>query len=335
LWSKCDNLVRKMRALKEQLDRLKETKSDYSQVIEAAEEELEVWEKLKEDFDDGKTVYPPPLNTGGARKRKRGRPKTIFAKRARLDDSEDDFIDNSSSAERDNEGDEESDVDSEHEQLPEPLTEGKIMEKIGDLRSTKKEGRQQRAQIDDEIKDLRRQMREVEQEGDAVEAVISQKCIQGRNEYSKGAIQQDFAAGIKELDMEIQEEEDAANFNPENDVRDYDEVARSLPVFTVSSRAYQKLMGRLVKDKDIPGFTTVEETQIPQLQEHAKKTTEAGRQANCRRFLNSLSQLLNSLRLWASSDGSSNNLTEMQKWHEVTFLKDKLGTLDKVRSTFK
>ncbi|HEU0047929.1 MAG TPA: hypothetical protein VFQ43_10045, partial [Nitrososphaera sp.] len=187
---------------------------------------------------------------------------------------------------------------------------------------------------DDKIKDLRRQMHEVERAQDAAEAVIFQKCIQGRNEYSKGAIQQDFAAGIKELDMEIQEEEDAANFNPENDVRDYDEVARSLPVFTVSSRAYQKLMGRLIKDKDVPGFTSVEQTQIPQLQEHAKKTTEAGRQSNCRRFLNSLSQLLNSLKLWASSDGSLNSLTETQKWREAKILADKLKTLDKVSSTF-
>jgi hypothetical protein len=168
---------------------------------------------------------------------------------------------------------------------------------------------------------------------DAAEAVIFQKCIQGRNEYSKGAIQQDFAAGIKELDMEIQEEEDAAHFNPEADVRDYDEVARSLPVFTVSSRAYQKLMGRLLKDKAVPGFATIQETQIPQLQEHAKKTTEAGRQANCRRFLNSLSQLLNSLRLWAGSDGSSSNLTELQKSQEAKILKDKLSKLDSVSTS--
>src|SRR2546423_5308894 len=130
--------------------------------------------------------------------------------------------------------------------------------------------------------------------------------------------------------MEIREEEDAANFNPETDVRDYDEVARSLPVFTVSSRAYQKLKGRLAKDKDVPGFATVEETQIPQLQEHARKTTEAGRQVNCKRFLNTMSQLLNSLRLWASSDGSSSNLTELQKSQEAKVLKNKLSKLDRV-----
>ena len=57
---------------------------------------------------------------------------------------------------------------------------------------------------------------------------------------------------------EIAAEEDAEGFDPEADARDYDEVARSLPVFCVSSRAYQKLSGCLKKDPNVPGFTTVE-----------------------------------------------------------------------------
>jgi GTPase SAR1 family protein len=333
LWNKCDELSKKKQSLKKELEELKEIKGDYARAMEAADEELEVWEKLKDDFDDGKTVYAPALKTkGSAKKRKRGTSKKP-SKKARLDVSDDDFIDDSSHSELGDASDDDSDIESGNEELPEPLTEEKILEKIGDLRATKKDGRLQRAQLDSEIKKVRALMDEGGKDYDAAEAVIFQKCIQGRNEYSKGAIQQDFAAGIKELDMEIQEEEDAAHFNPEAEVRDYDEVARSLPVFTVSSRAYQKLMGRLLKDKAVPGFATIEETQIPQLQEHAKKTTEAGRQANCRRFLNSLSQLLNSLKLWASSDGSSNNLTELQKSQEAKILKDKLSKLDSVSTS--
>jgi hypothetical protein len=334
LWNKCDELSKKKQSLKKELEELKEIKGDYARAMEAADEELEVWEKLKDDFDDGKTVYAPALKTkGSAKKRKRGTSKKP-SKKARLDVSDDDFIDDSSHSELgDAIDDDDSDIESGNEELPEPLTEEKILEKIGDLRATKKDGRLQRAQLDSEIKKVRALIDEGGKDYDAAEAVIFQKCIQGRNEYSKGAIQQDFAAGIKELDMEIQEEEDAAHFNPEAEVRDYDEVARSLPVFTVSSRAYQKLMGRLLKDKAVPGFATTEETQIPQLQEHAKKTTEAGRQANCRRFLNSLSQLLNSLKLWASSDGSSNNLTELQKSQEAKILKDKLSKLDSVSTS--
>jgi GTPase SAR1 family protein/predicted nucleic acid-binding Zn-ribbon protein len=334
LWAQCDDLSRKMRSLKKELEGLKDTKNDYAQAMEDADEELEAWEKLRDDFEDGKVVCPPSEKRKSSKKRKRGRPKKSFSKKARKYDSDDDFMDDSSSVGNDNASDGESEVELQHEYHGEPLTEGKILEKLGDLRTLKKDGRQQRAQLDSEIKNVEEKLEKAENERNAVEAIIFQRCIQGRNEYSKGAIQQDFAAGIKELDMEIQEEEDAANFNPEVDARDYDEVARSLPVLTVSSRAYQKLKGRLVKDKDVPGFTTVEETQIPQLQEHAKKTTEAGRQANCKRFLNSMSQLLNSLRLWASSDGSSSNLTELQRSQEAKILKDRLDKLDKVRLSF-
>lgn len=334
LWEQCDELANKKKSLKKELDGLKETRGDFTAAMESADEELDTWDKLKDDLEDGKTVFSPSTGKKSTeKKRKRGvvgRPST--RKKPRIDDSDDDFLDDSSDRDGNEESVDASGSESEQEETCQPLTEEQVLTKIADLRAAKKDGRQQRTQLDNEIKRVRSQILKAEKDVDAAEAIISHKCIQGRNEYSKGAIQQDFAAGIKELDQEIQEEEDVANFNPDLDVRDYDEVARSLPVFTVSSRAYQKLKGRLVKDKDVPGFEDVEETFIPQLQEHARKTTEAGREASCRRFLNSISQLLNSLRLWASSDGSTSNLTEMQKSQEAKILKDKLNQLDKVRA---
>jgi len=71
-----------------------------------------------------------------------------------------------------------------------------------------------------------------------------------------------FASGIKELDQENQIEANEAEFDPDEDLRDYAEVARSLPVFCVSSRAYQKLCGRLQRDQVVHGFSTVEETEV-------------------------------------------------------------------------
>src|ERR1700733_2715455 len=190
LWNKCDELSRKKQSLKKELEGLKEIKSDYAHAMEAADEELEVWEKLKDDFDDGKTVYPPALKTnGGAKKRKRGGSKKS-SKRACLDYSDDDFIDNSSHSELGDASDDDSDNELGSEDPPEPLTEEKILEKIGDLRATKKDGRLQRAQLDSEIKKVRALIDEGGKDYDAAEAVIFQKCIQGRNEYSKGAIQQ-------------------------------------------------------------------------------------------------------------------------------------------------
>jgi hypothetical protein len=63
------------------------------------------------------------------------------------------------------------------------------------------------------------------------------------------------------LDEENAEEENP-DFDPEEELRDYDKVAKDLPVFCVSSRAYQKLSGRLVKDNTVRGFTDVEQTEV-------------------------------------------------------------------------
>lgn len=75
--------------------------------------------------------------------------------------------------------------------------------------------------------------------------------------------------GIKELDQETAIEEDEENFDPDIDLRNYDEVAETLPVFCVSSRAFQKLSGKMVRDKfNSAGFRSLEEAEIPQLQAH-------------------------------------------------------------------
>lgn len=79
---------------------------------------------------------------------------------------------------------------------------------------------------------------------------------------------------------------DEANFDPEQDLRDYAKVAESLPVFCVSSRVYQRLLGRMKKDKiNRNGYTCPEDTEVPQLQQHAKQLTEAGRAMTSRIFL--------------------------------------------------
>jgi hypothetical protein len=131
------------------------------------------------------------------------------------------------------------------------------------------------------------------------------------------------------LDQENQLETDEAAFNPDEEIRDYAEVARSLPVFCVSSRAYQKLCGRLQRDKGVPGFSSLNETEIPQLQAHCKKLTEAGRTSTCRRLLNAFSQLINSLSLWASNDGSGIQLSDSQRAADGRFLQVKLTELEK------
>ena len=199
-----------------------------------------------------------------------------------------------------------------------------------ELRSQRKKARAEKIEITGKATILRREIDEAKDEEDKISSKLAAMCISGRNQYSKGAIQQDFAAGIKELDQELAAEEDEENFDPDAEARDYDEVARSLPVFCVSSRGYQKLQGRLRKDPHIAGFANIEETEIPQLQTHCEKLTENGRSANCKTFINKLSQLLNSLTLWASNDGTGEHLSTEQRAKETKFLQKGLQTLESV-----
>lgn len=239
LWEQSTSFARQGKQLKARMEELKDAKDDINAVMNSEDEQLEEWEALQDQLHQGETVYPPRKKTN---KRKRGQSKASSRKKSRYADSDDDFIDddsdNGSSAES---TPEEDDADREPNELP--LSEEDIQNKIAELRASKKHGRREKQRIDEELKPIRSELQHLEGKRDEIDAQIRTICISGRNQYSKGAIQQDFAAGIKELDQEVAEEEDAANFDPDVDKRDYEEVARSLPVFCVSSRGYQKLQG--------------------------------------------------------------------------------------------
>lgn len=328
-WEEMEKLGKKAKSMKKQMAEMKDTKAVYGETMNDLDEQIEVWDGLKEKLDDGTTVYLPKPKVAD-KKRKgqgRGRPRKKPRMTKTRDIDSEDIEDSDFSG---NSGHEDGEGSEDEPQGQEPLTEEKIAAKLQELRATKKEARAQRLEITEKITQLRKEIEETNEAEDQINSKVSAMCISGRNAYSKGAIQQDFAAGIKELDQELAAEEDEENFNPDAEIRDYDEVAQGLPVFCVSSRGYQKLQGRLRKDPHIAGFTTVEETEIPQLQAHCEKLTETGRSANCRTFINKLSQLLNSLTLWASSDGTSSNMTAEQRAKETRFLQKGLKTLESV-----
>ncbi|KAL8835488.1 MAG: hypothetical protein Q9170_003290 [Blastenia crenularia] len=328
-WEELDRLSAKQKALKKQLEKFNETKNVYEDVANDADEQIEVWETLQESVNDGKTAFAPKAKSA-SKKRKAGdkdRPSKKKKQKKSSDAGDSDFIDDEVEA-GDDSHDSDEDQGNDSSEDGEPLTEDQITTKLQELKTTKKDARKQKAEIKEKVEEVRKQLKEMQAAESKINSEMSALCISGRNQYSKGAIQQDFAAGIKEIDQEIAAEEDEENFNPEAEVRDYDEVARSLPVFCVSSRGYQKLQGRLLKDPHVPGFTTVEETEIPALQAHCEKLTETGRAANCRAFINKLSSLLNSLTLWASSDGTGANLTAEQKAREARYLEKGMEALE-------
>ncbi len=324
-WDQLEELVKKTKSMKKQMDEMKDTKAVYGESLNDIDEQIEIWDGLKEKSEDGKTVFPPRSKSAG--KKRKGNSKDKARKKQRRTGSSDDESDNFEDSDS-NDNPEQGSGDESTGQ--EALTEEQITAKLQELRATKKEARAQRGEITERINQMRKEIDENKKAEEKIESKMSAMCISGRNAYSKGAIQQDFAAGIKELDQELAAEEDEENFNPDAEIRDYDEVARGLPVFCVSSRGYQKLQGRLKKDTHIAGFTDIEETEIPQLQAHCEKLTETGRSANCRTFINKLSQLLNSLTLWASSDGTSANMTPEQRAREARYLQKGLKSLESV-----
>jgi len=198
--------------LSRKIRELKNQKSDIREAAaDEADENLEKWEALRDKLDDGETVYPP----------------SDSKKRKHLAEVDDNTLATS--------------VDGT------PLTDEQIDAEIAELRQLKKDARRQRMVIEDELKQLEIQNDELDDQIAKIDAKKSAMCIAGRNKYSKTAIQQDFAQGIREMDIENQEEENPDDFGPEDEICDYEKVARSLPVFCVSSRAFQKLSGRMVK----------------------------------------------------------------------------------------
>lgn len=317
-WDILDQIEEDQKRLKDQLSELKDSKEAYGEILNDTDDKIEIWDDLRDSIEDGKTVFAP---SSGSKKRKKSSSSKQRKRRKGSDsDDSDSMADDDSSTNEDEET---------SSSRGEPLTIETITSTIAGLKETKKDARRHRRDIDTQITDIKEEIKILTAEDKVIEAEMSSICIAGRNGYSKGAIQQDFAAGIKELDQENHAEEDEENFNPEDDIRDYDEVARSLPVFCVSSRAYQKLSGRLQRDKAVPGFYKLDQTEIPQLQVHCKKLTEAGREACCRRFLNSFGQLLTSLSMWTAIDGSNIKLSSTEIALEARFLHSKLAQLER------
>ncbi|KAJ3577378.1 hypothetical protein NPX13_g3190 [Xylaria arbuscula] len=296
-WNAAKEMEKRVESLQAQIASREGDKKMAWRQLDECENDIDTWEDFQAELSSGKTIYAP-LNPG---KRQR------------------------------------SSEPLENGKNPKPMTEEDIEEKLSSLRVQRKKLRKERTSVASQIADFKREIDKIRAEREVILADVKAVLIRGRNEYAKGAIRSDFASGIKELDQENAIEEDDAAFDPDKDARNYDEISRNLPVFCVSSRAYQKLQGKLERDDfQSHGFRSVEETEIPMLQEHAKKLTESRRVNNCRQFLNDLSQLVNSMKLWSSDDITGLNLTDSEKSQEEQHLRKLLGQLEEdLRSSLK
>ena len=315
-----------------EIQSLKRTRSESEESFRDLNDEWRVWSQLQRSFEHGEVVYAPRTNRKQKQKRKHHDDAGGNNKKLRQDPtvgnpSEDSEID--------------SDLDSDSEEPYEssdlqagrdPLNKQQIEESI--------------AQIDANIKLVKKQNKEaleiIRRKRHIVNNKIAQKlkdneaskvllCINGRNEYSKEHIRGDFANGLREIDEQIMAEEEPAKRKTSAPPREYDQIAAALPVFCVSSKAYLKLSGKLLNDPSMgPGLRTIEDTNIPQLQEHCKQLTLTGRTAAARNCVTQACRIYNSLMIWARDISGEIAMTEKQEVEMRSLIAQGVEELKKV-----
>jgi chromosome segregation ATPase len=171
-------IERQRKVTEKEASKLEDQKISLRNTMDNCDDEIEKWEALEEKLNDGKTVYAPVAKT---RKRKRSSSST---------DSEDEDKDNDS---------DESDNESQSSDRGSPLTTEDIETKVQELKDLKKTARRGRSEIEAEVKELKTKIKDFKAEARSIEDNRSRICIAARNQYSKSAIQVDFAAGIKEV----------------------------------------------------------------------------------------------------------------------------------------
>ncbi|KAI0816315.1 hypothetical protein GGR55DRAFT_697199 [Xylaria sp. FL0064] len=193
------------------------------------------------------------------------------------------------------------------------------------LRSQKKSAIHEKDDLQGKVYDEEDQLESLQEEVSQLKEQLSIACVSRRNECSRQAIRDQFALGLKEIDDCQAQGTGPNDFDPGKKPRDYVEAGRSLPVFCVSSRAYQSLV-----DGDVvSGFGDIRDTEIPQLRAHTKQLTKATRIHHARSFLNDLARILNSLYLWCSKRGPEFHLTDEEKKTDMGYVREKVNNLEK------
>lgn len=184
-WAEMEQLVKKQKSMKKRLEEMKESKAVYGEVMNDVDEQIEIWDSLKEKLEEGDAVFPPKRK--GALKRKpRGSKGKPPKKVRRSSSSVSEDTDHSDFEDKDTDDDEEEKTSTEDETAGrESLTEDEIMAKLQELRSQRKTARTEKLGIAEEITALRKEIGEAKKAEEAIESKMSALCISGRNQYSK------------------------------------------------------------------------------------------------------------------------------------------------------
>ena len=140
-WAKIEEIEKEVRELKESLKDLRESKAVYSELVDDCDDQIEKWEKLKAEVEDGKEIWANQTS----KKRKRQSPKANKsrkkAKKSKQQDSddEDDFIDDGSDEDENEDEESASNSDSDaKDDEEEPLTLETVEDKLAKIKEDKK-----------------------------------------------------------------------------------------------------------------------------------------------------------------------------------------------------
>lgn len=122
--------------------------------------------------------------------------------------------------------------------------------------------------------------------------------------------------------------------------RDYSLVAQSLPVFTLSSRAFQQLQRRVDQcQAPVSGFFSSEDTELPKLQRYTKQLTREDQIQKHKAYLNDFLTLLASIVVVTSACSQldafgkpATELTQEQKHKEEEHLRIRINDVTQVCS---
>lgn len=290
IFAREDDLEKMIGAKKECIEQLGEQIGAGNAAAGELEKELNVWEALQKKQKKGQPVYPPRVPA----KRKR---TAAPARRRRRQQVEDDDSDEDGTAGQD------------------PLTADEITAKLTDLEEKYGSKDAECEDMEERLRTMKNELIALEHEKQDMSVEGKRQCIVKRNAHVKQAIRVDFQNGIRELD-DADAQDDEENFDPSAKRRDYDDVGSSLPVFCVSSKAYQQLRTHTKRETRVEGFRNLTDSEIPLLQQHAIKLPEQGRIHVYKAFLNEFCGLLGTLVIWADSSLLEHNAQAMSEQHQ-------------------
>lgn len=190
-WSELEHLEEHIAGVRKEIDDLKDQKFAVDAMIEDLDAQTDEWEDMMSKLEDGERVYRPSEKKRKRSSGPRGQRKRQYS--VDLDDDSDfDGGHDSDGADSDKENSQPSQEDRQ------PLTVEAAEEKLASFKAQKRDLRQSRKDFDAKITTLKKQATAVVAEQKALTSEIKSICIKGRNEYSRGAIKNDFAMGIKE-----------------------------------------------------------------------------------------------------------------------------------------